>query len=229
MPPKRGRPRKTPVAQEEPNDSPPPAEQTNLAPPEQTAPPPPEQNNPPRTGESTLNEATMIRIISEQIAASIPNLAFELQRRMPFSSGGGNNQHISGGNAEIHTTGTHTNTDPSQKGCTYKYFASSNPPTFSGKEGATSLIKWIAKMEQVLKISQCLGEHKVMYATSSLTEQALTWWNSQIRTLGEEVTDHMTWSEFKTFIMAEYCPLNEIKKLEEAFWNHKMVGAEHQE
>ncbi|GJS97436.1 reverse transcriptase domain-containing protein [Tanacetum coccineum] len=37
----------------------------------------------------------------------------------------------------------------------------------------------------------------------------------------------MTWVEFKALFMEEFCPSNEMEKLESEFWNHTMVGANH--
>ncbi|GJY01114.1 putative reverse transcriptase domain-containing protein [Tanacetum coccineum] len=37
----------------------------------------------------------------------------------------------------------------------------------------------------------------------------------------------MTWNDFKALIVEELCPSNEMEKLENEFWNHKMVGANH--
>ncbi|GKC18157.1 hypothetical protein Tco_1014939 [Tanacetum coccineum] len=36
-----------------------------------------------------------------------------------------------------------------------------------------------------------------------------------------------TIDEFKALMVEEFCPSNEIEKLENEFWNHKMVGANH--
>ncbi|KAD5960397.1 hypothetical protein E3N88_11869 [Mikania micrantha] len=36
----------------------------------------------------------------------------------------------------------------------------------------------------------------------------------------------MTWGDFTRMLQEEYCPRNEIKKLDEEFWVHKMVGSE---
>ncbi|GKG59341.1 hypothetical protein Tco_0604992, partial [Tanacetum coccineum] len=35
----------------------------------------------------------------------------------------------------------------------------------------------------------------------------------------------MYWEEFKTLTREEFCPSNEIQKLETKLWNHAMVGA----
>ncbi|GKA72520.1 putative reverse transcriptase domain-containing protein [Tanacetum coccineum] len=37
----------------------------------------------------------------------------------------------------------------------------------------------------------------------------------------------MSWVHFKALLVEEFCPSNEMEKLENKFWNHKMVGANH--
>ncbi|GJV01505.1 putative reverse transcriptase domain-containing protein [Tanacetum coccineum] len=37
----------------------------------------------------------------------------------------------------------------------------------------------------------------------------------------------MAWNDFKALMVEEFCPSNEMEKLENEFWNHKMVGANH--
>ncbi|GJU33198.1 reverse transcriptase domain-containing protein [Tanacetum coccineum] len=37
----------------------------------------------------------------------------------------------------------------------------------------------------------------------------------------------MTWNDFKALLVEEFCPSNEMERLENEFWNHKMVGANH--
>ncbi|GKC62500.1 putative reverse transcriptase domain-containing protein, partial [Tanacetum coccineum] len=36
-----------------------------------------------------------------------------------------------------------------------------------------------------------------------------------------------SWTDFKVLLVEEFCPSNEMEKLESEFWNHKMVGAKH--
>nr|GEU64402.1 putative reverse transcriptase domain-containing protein [Tanacetum cinerariifolium] len=52
---------------------------------------------------------------------------------------------------------------------------------------------------------------------------ALTWWNSQIRSLGSDAYS-MTWEVLKKKIMNKYCLHGEIKKLEIELWNLKVKG-----
>ncbi|GJR45698.1 reverse transcriptase domain-containing protein [Tanacetum coccineum] len=37
----------------------------------------------------------------------------------------------------------------------------------------------------------------------------------------------LSWDDFKALMVEEFCPSNEMEKLENEFWNHKMVGANH--
>ncbi|GJR10758.1 putative ribonuclease H-like domain-containing protein [Tanacetum coccineum] len=44
---------------------------------------------------------------------------------------------------------------------------------------------------------------------------------------GCEAAIGLTWNDFKALLVEEFCPSNEIERLENEFWNHKMVGANH--
>ncbi|GJT06196.1 putative reverse transcriptase domain-containing protein [Tanacetum coccineum] len=52
-------------------------------------------------------------------------------------------------------------------------------------------------------------------------------WNTQIQARGHEAAIGMTWEEFKALLVEEFCPSNEMEKLETEFWNHAIVGANH--
>ncbi|GJR88071.1 putative reverse transcriptase domain-containing protein [Tanacetum coccineum] len=112
-------------------------------------------------------------------------------------------------------------------GCTFKAFQSCNPKEYDGKGGAIVLTRWIEKMENVIDNSRCAENQKVRYAASSLVNKALTWWDTQVQARGREAAMVMTWNDFKTLMVEEFCPSNEIEKLENEFWNYKMVGANH--
>ncbi|GKC50040.1 putative reverse transcriptase domain-containing protein, partial [Tanacetum coccineum] len=55
----------------------------------------------------------------------------------------------------------------------------------------------------------------------------LTWWNTQVQARGYKAAIGMSWIEFKALLVEEFCPSNEMEKLENEFWNHSMVGANH--
>nr|GEV44508.1 hypothetical protein [Tanacetum cinerariifolium] len=64
---------------------------------------------------------------------------------------------------------------------------------------------------------------KVKFATCTLLDAALTWWNSQMRTLGPEAYA-MTWEVLKKKMTDKYCPQGELKKLEIELWKLKVKG-----
>ncbi|GJY12917.1 putative reverse transcriptase domain-containing protein [Tanacetum coccineum] len=98
---------------------------------------------------------------------------------------------------------------------------------FDGKGGAIAYTRWVEKMEVVQDISGCGDHQKVKYSASLLIGKTLTWWNSQVQTRGWEAAVGMTWEDFKALMKEEYCPSNEMQKLETEFWSHAMVGVGH--
>ncbi|GKE44041.1 putative reverse transcriptase domain-containing protein, partial [Tanacetum coccineum] len=102
-----------------------------------------------------------------------------------------------------------------------------NPKDYDGKGGAIVYTCWIEKMESVQDMSACGVNQKVKYTASSFIGKALTWWNIQFQTRGREAAVGMTWEDFKVLIRKEFCPNNEMQKLETEFWCHAMVGVGH--
>ncbi|GKF19951.1 hypothetical protein Tco_0068589, partial [Tanacetum coccineum] len=86
-------------------------------------------------------------------------------------------------------------------GCTYKGFVVCGPRDFDGTGGAMALTRWIEKIEYVID-------------------------NSGFQARGRDATNAMAWNDFKALLTMEFCPSNEIEKLEGEFWNHSMVGAD---
>ncbi|GJX74345.1 reverse transcriptase domain-containing protein [Tanacetum coccineum] len=112
-------------------------------------------------------------------------------------------------------------------GYSYKEFLACNPKEYDGKGGDVVLIRWNEKMESVHDMSGCSIDQKVKYTAGSFVGKALTWWNSQIRTLSREVIVSISWNDFKFMMIQEFCPSHEMQKLESELWNHAMVGAGH--
>ncbi|GJR89474.1 reverse transcriptase domain-containing protein [Tanacetum coccineum] len=55
---------------------------------------------------------------------------------------------------------------------------------------------------------------------------ALTWWNSHVRTVTNDVAYAMTWTDLKKKMTTKYYPRNEIKKIEAELWNLKVKGTD---
>nr|GFB13487.1 reverse transcriptase domain-containing protein [Tanacetum cinerariifolium] len=79
--------------------------------------------------------------------------------------------------------------------------------------------RWFERMETVFRISNCLVENQVKFATCTLLAGALTWWNSHVRIVGSDAAYLMTWMELKKKMADKYCLRNEMKKIESKFWN----------
>ncbi|GJV65325.1 putative reverse transcriptase domain-containing protein [Tanacetum coccineum] len=114
-----------------------------------------------------------------------------------------------------------------QVGCSDKEFLACNPKEYDGKGGAIVLTRWIEKMEFVHDMSGCSINQKVKYTAGSFVGKALTWWNSQIRMLSQEVAVSMSWNDLKFMMIEQFCFSHEMQKLEIELWNHAMVGAGH--
>ncbi|GJS88603.1 reverse transcriptase domain-containing protein [Tanacetum coccineum] len=71
--------------------------------------------------------------------------------------------------------------------------------------------------------SNCTEDCKVKFATGTLTEKALSWWNSFGQPIGIEEA-YKTLSEFKKLLIKKYCPRTEIKKMEDEFYNLTVKG-----
>ncbi|GJT46321.1 putative reverse transcriptase domain-containing protein [Tanacetum coccineum] len=101
---------------------------------------------------------------------------------------------------------------------------SCQPFNFKGTEGAVGLIRWFERTESVFLRSNCTKDCKVKFATGTLTEEALSWWNSFAQPIGIEEAYKITWSEFKKLLIKKYCPRTEIKKMEDEFYNLTIKG-----
>ncbi|GJV98868.1 reverse transcriptase domain-containing protein [Tanacetum coccineum] len=103
--------------------------------------------------------------------------------------------------------------------CTFADFMKCSPITFRGKEGAVGLIRWIEKTEMVFTVSKCIEANKVVFAAATFQDRALTWWNSQVATSGMEAVTRKTWAEMKVMMTEEFCPPEEIQRMENELWN----------
>ncbi|GKA94648.1 reverse transcriptase domain-containing protein [Tanacetum coccineum] len=70
----------------------------------------------------------------------------------------------------------------------------------------------------------CTEDCKVKLATDTLTEEALSWWNSFAQPIGIEEAYKITWFEFKKLLIKNYCPRTEVKKMEDEFYNLTVKG-----
>nr|GEY85608.1 reverse transcriptase domain-containing protein [Tanacetum cinerariifolium] len=67
-------------------------------------------------------------------------------------------------------------------------------------------------------------QEQVKFASCTLQGSALTWWNSHMRAVGQDIAYAMPWAALKRMITSKYCPRGEIQKLESKLWNLKVKG-----
>ncbi|GJS52268.1 hypothetical protein Tco_0625630 [Tanacetum coccineum] len=81
---------------------------------------------------------------------------------------------------------------PVAKTRNYKEFVRCQPFYFNVTEGAVDLIRWFERTELVFSCSNCAEEKKVAFATSTLTDNALSWWNSYAQPIGIDQANQIT-------------------------------------
>ncbi|GKD65111.1 putative reverse transcriptase domain-containing protein [Tanacetum coccineum] len=74
-------------------------------------------------------------------------------------------------------------------------------------------------------ISNSSVENQIKLSTCTLLGNALTWWNSHVGTVGNDIAYAMTWTELKKKMTNKYYPRTEIKKLEVELWELKVKEA----
>ncbi|GKE29805.1 reverse transcriptase domain-containing protein [Tanacetum coccineum] len=155
---------------------------------------------------SAMTQAAIRKLVADNVAA-----ALEAQAAIMASTNNPNRN-----------TGP-TGTPVARKG-NYKEFISYQPFYFNGTEGAVSLIRWFERTESVFSQSNCAEENKVTFATSTLTNDALSWWNAYAQPIGIEKANKITWTELKRLLTNKYCPQTEVRKMEDEFYNLTVKG-----
>nr|GEU84798.1 hypothetical protein [Tanacetum cinerariifolium] len=82
---------------------------------------------------------------------------------------------------------------PAVRECTFAGFMKCSPTAFHGTKGVVELQIWTC----------------------------LTWWNAKVATMGLETVNQMPWTEMKQLMSAEFCPIEEVQRMEHELWNLK--------
>ncbi|GJS07066.1 hypothetical protein Tco_0363862 [Tanacetum coccineum] len=170
----------------------------------------PPETMPPKRASTTEAPAMTQDAIRKLVADSVTS-ALEAQAATMASA--------SNPNRNTGPTGT-----PAVKMGNYKEFISCQHFYFNGMEGALGLIHWFERTKSVFSRSRCAEENKVTFATGTLTDDALSWWNAYAQPMGIEQANQITWTELKRLLTNKYCPRTEIKKMEEELYNLIVKG-----
>ncbi|GJX61680.1 reverse transcriptase domain-containing protein [Tanacetum coccineum] len=106
----------------------------------------------------------------------------------------------------------------------YKEFISYQPFYFNGTEGVVGLIHWFERTESVFSHSNYAEKNKVTFPTSTLTNDALSWWNSYAQPIRIDQANQITWTKLKRLLTNKYCLRTEVKKMEDEFYNLVVKG-----
>ncbi|GJS22612.1 reverse transcriptase domain-containing protein [Tanacetum coccineum] len=134
-----------------------------------------------------MTQAAIEKLVSDRVATALA----QDRATGGNTNGAGRSGDNTGGNA-----GGQGGAPPARE-CTYSSFMKCNPTSFHGNEGAVELCRWFEKTESVFSISECAERNKVKFAATTLQGRALTWWNSQVATLGLEVVNAKSWNDMK--------------------------------
>ncbi|GJU96289.1 retrovirus-related pol polyprotein from transposon TNT 1-94 [Tanacetum coccineum] len=110
-------------------------------------------------------------------------------------------------NADNTNRNTGQSGTPVERKCSYKEFMSCQPFNFKGTKAR-------------LTTEDC----KVKFAMYSKEEALSRWEFIRPQLLEIEEAYKITWSEFKRLLIKKYCPRNEVKKMEDEFYNLTVKG-----
>ncbi|GKE97951.1 reverse transcriptase domain-containing protein [Tanacetum coccineum] len=82
----------------------------------------------------------------------------------------------------------------------------------------------IVKTRNYKEFIRCAEENKVTFATGTLTDDALSWWNAYAQPIGVEQANKITRTELKRLLTNKYCPRTQVKKMEEELYNLTVKG-----
>ncbi|GJS00332.1 putative reverse transcriptase domain-containing protein [Tanacetum coccineum] len=168
---------------------------------------------PPRRSSATARATAAARAAAATAAAATPMTAAAVEQLIEARVSAALANHETLRNSTNgHGDGSHNSetrirgTVRTPRECTYKDFLNCKPLTFKGTEGVVVLSQWFEKMESVFHISNCVVENQVKFATCTFLGNALTWWNSHMKTVTQDVAYAMDWKALKKMMIVKYFP-----------------------
>nr|GEV65328.1 reverse transcriptase domain-containing protein [Tanacetum cinerariifolium] len=154
----------------------------------------------------TMTEATIQKLITEGVVTALEAQATAMA------------------NADNPNRNTRPGEIPVVKKGNYKEFINCQPFYCNGMKGVVGLIRWFERTESVFSRSNCAEENRVTFATGTLTDDALSWWNAYAEPIGIEQANRITWTELKRLLTNKYCSRTKVKKMEDEFYNLVVKG-----
>ncbi|GKC12539.1 reverse transcriptase domain-containing protein [Tanacetum coccineum] len=97
--------------------------------------------------------------------------------------------------------------------------STSNPNRNTGPTGTP-----FERTESVFSHRKCAEENKVTFATGTLTNDALSWWNAYAQPIGIDQANRITWTKLKRLLTNKYYPRTEVRKMEDELYNLIVKG-----
>ncbi|GKB31175.1 hypothetical protein Tco_0870576 [Tanacetum coccineum] len=120
----------------------------------------------------------------------------------------------SGNGDDSHDSGSGRRTEHAAYECMYINFLKCQPLNFKGTKGVVGLTQWFEKIEYVFHISNYTVACQINFATCTLLRNALTWWNSHVKTIGHDAAYGMPWKTLNKMITNKMFPeeFDEVEK-----------------
>nr|GEU79084.1 putative reverse transcriptase domain-containing protein [Tanacetum cinerariifolium] len=179
---------------------------------------------------STMSHAAIRKLVNDNIAAALETQTATMAeadnsiREIPVAKRGNYKEFISCQPFYFNEADKSIREIPVAKRGNYKEFISCQPFYFNGTKRVVGLIRWFERTELVFSRSNCAEKNKVAFATGTLTNDALSWWNAYAQPIGIEQAKGITWTELKRLLTYKYYPRTEIKKIEDEFYNLSVKG-----
>ncbi|GJT40603.1 putative reverse transcriptase domain-containing protein [Tanacetum coccineum] len=181
----------------------------------------------PRRSSATARAAAVTTAVAAPMTAAAVEQLIEVRVSAALANHETLRNSTNGHGDGSHNFGTRNRgTTRTPRECTYKDFLNCHPLNFKGTEGVVVLAQWFEKMESVFHISKCVVENQVKFATCTFVRNALTWWNSHMKAVTQDVAYAIDWKTLKKMMTVKYCPRGEIKKLEIELWYLKVKGTD---
>ncbi|GJT55291.1 hypothetical protein Tco_0990345 [Tanacetum coccineum] len=92
------------------------------------------------------------------------------------------------------------------KACNYKEFRVVMHENFHGIEVVVGINRWFEILDLLSGLGNVAEGDRVKFASSTLLDSALTWWNVYVRSVTLDTAHATPWSDFKAMFIQKYCP-----------------------
>ena len=93
-------------------------------------------------------------------------------------------------------------------------FQRNNPPTFKGGYDLKGAKAWLREIKKIFRVMECQGQHKVLFATHILADEAEYWWKNTRPCLEGAGVVVVICETFRQTFLEKYFP-EDVKNMKE--------------